>query len=319
MSSRVEVGGAQTPSPTRGGHDGRRPRPLCTAVYCTADDLLPEKPGNARRSVTDAEVVTLCVAQAIMGIPSDRRFLAVARKRLVTCSRRSAWPGRLLQAPPPSGRHHRVADGRLCQPRARASTTTCCSATRRRSSAPAAVRPSSARRSATPPTTATAPATRRFFWGFRLHAIFAPDGTPRALDAGLPQTRRARGRPRAARPHPPPRRRDPDRRQGLRRASTSPQASASMDATIVRPRRKDEPGRRPTPRADPPADRVDLLDLQGHPHPRAPRRPHAPRPQRAHPATLPLPRRLPSPSTTNSAPQPRTRRLLRLNRVESII
>jgi hypothetical protein len=32
--------------------------------------------------VTDAEVVTLCVAQAIMGIPSDPRFLAVANKRL---------------------------------------------------------------------------------------------------------------------------------------------------------------------------------------------------------------------------------------------
>jgi hypothetical protein len=55
---------------------------LLTAVYVTADDLLPCKPGNARRSLTDAEVVTLCVAQAIMGIPSDRRFLAVASKHL---------------------------------------------------------------------------------------------------------------------------------------------------------------------------------------------------------------------------------------------
>ncbi len=41
---------------------------LCTVVYCTADDLLPQRQGNARRMVTDAEVVTLCVAQAIMGI-----------------------------------------------------------------------------------------------------------------------------------------------------------------------------------------------------------------------------------------------------------
>lgn len=32
--------------------------------------------------VTDAEVVTLCVVQAIMGVPSDRRFPAVAAKRL---------------------------------------------------------------------------------------------------------------------------------------------------------------------------------------------------------------------------------------------
>jgi hypothetical protein len=55
---------------------------LCTVVYRTADDLLPEGRPNARRRVTDAELVTLCCAQAIMGIPSDRRFLAVARKHL---------------------------------------------------------------------------------------------------------------------------------------------------------------------------------------------------------------------------------------------
>ena len=55
---------------------------LCTVVYCTADDLLPEAKRNARRRIADAEVVTLCVAQAIMGIPSDRRFLAAAAGRL---------------------------------------------------------------------------------------------------------------------------------------------------------------------------------------------------------------------------------------------
>jgi Transposase DDE domain len=55
---------------------------LCTAVYVTADDLLPAGPANARRVLSDAEVVTLAVAQVVMGIPSDRRFLAVARRRL---------------------------------------------------------------------------------------------------------------------------------------------------------------------------------------------------------------------------------------------
>ncbi len=53
---------------------------LLTTVFVTADDLLPERTKNAARRVTDAEVVTLCVAQAIMGTPSDRRFLAVAGK-----------------------------------------------------------------------------------------------------------------------------------------------------------------------------------------------------------------------------------------------
>lgn len=55
---------------------------LLTTVYCMADDLLPCKPNNARRRVTDAELITLCVAQAIMGIPSDQRFLDTARVRL---------------------------------------------------------------------------------------------------------------------------------------------------------------------------------------------------------------------------------------------
>ena len=54
---------------------------LLTSVFCTADDLLPES-RNARRSLTDAEVVTLCVAQSIMGIGSDARFVRVAVKRL---------------------------------------------------------------------------------------------------------------------------------------------------------------------------------------------------------------------------------------------
>ena len=42
---------------------------LLIAVFCAADDLLPKRAGNGRRIVTDAEVVTLAVAQAIMGSP----------------------------------------------------------------------------------------------------------------------------------------------------------------------------------------------------------------------------------------------------------
>jgi hypothetical protein len=38
--------------------------------------------GNARRRIADAEVITLSIAQAGMGIPSDPRFLAGAAKRL---------------------------------------------------------------------------------------------------------------------------------------------------------------------------------------------------------------------------------------------
>lgn len=55
---------------------------LLIAVFCAADDLLPARAKNARRRITDAEVITLCVAQSVLGISSDRRFLRTARRRL---------------------------------------------------------------------------------------------------------------------------------------------------------------------------------------------------------------------------------------------
>jgi len=73
---------------------------LCTSVYCTADDLLPQKPRNWRRELTDAEIVTLCVAQVMMGVTSDRRFLRAAKRQL----------GHLfLKLPSQSGLHKRRA------------------------------------------------------------------------------------------------------------------------------------------------------------------------------------------------------------------
>ena len=131
---------------------------LLIAVFCTADDLLPKRAGNARRRVTDAEVVTLCVAQAIMGIPSDPRFLAVARERL----------GHLFPARPGQPGFHKrrarladtieapIAEFARLSP---ASTTTCCWSTRRPSSARARSRRRAARAWGTRPTRATARAT----------------------------------------------------------------------------------------------------------------------------------------------------------------
>jgi len=55
---------------------------FCTSVHCTADDLLPQKPPNWRRELTDAEIVTVCVAQVMTGMPSDRRFLRAAKRQL---------------------------------------------------------------------------------------------------------------------------------------------------------------------------------------------------------------------------------------------
>lgn len=212
---------------------------LCTAVYCTADDLLPERPGNARRRVTDAEIATLCVAQAIMGIPSDRRFLAVARKRL----------GDLFpELPKQPGFHKRRArltetiewligvfaaespgfhDDLLLIDSTPVECARSVETTRRSALADAADYGWCASHS-------------RFFWGFRLHCLFAPDGTPRGFTLASPK-------------------RD-EREVGielLERANRTggeivigdkgyagrefAAAVGELEATIVRPARKDEP------------------------------------------------------------------------------
>jgi hypothetical protein len=159
---------------------------LLTTVFCTADDLLPERAENARRRVTDAEVVTLCVAQAIMGIPSDRRFLAVARKRL------SHLFPELPKQPGFHKRRRKLAEaiewligifaadspGYYDDVLLVDSTPVECArsveTTRRSALADAA-------------DYGWSPAHSRYFWGFRLHGLFAPDGTPKAVALTSPK------------------------------------------------------------------------------------------------------------------------------------
>ena len=216
---------------------------LCTAVYCTADDLLPDAPGNARRLVTDAEVVTLCVAQAIMGIPSDRRFLKVARKRLA-----HLFPS-IPSQPAYFKRRRRLADqlewlmamfasqspGYRDDLLLIDSTPVECARSRE-----------TVHRSALADAAdyGWCASQHRFFSGFRLHALFALDGTPRALRLVSPKL--------------------DDREVGLTLLQRCDLAGgetvigdknyagrdfaaavSDLDATIVRPRRKDEHGRGP--------------------------------------------------------------------------
>ena len=154
---------------------------LCIAVYCTADDLLPSRPANARRRVTDAELVTLALAQAVMGIPSDRRFLAVARGRL-----RHLFP----RIPGQSGYHKRrrrlteTIDWLAGVFAARSpgdaddlvlidSTPVECGRSAQ-----------TVRRSALDGWAGYgwSRSHSRFFWGMRLHLVCALDGTPRAAE-----------------------------------------------------------------------------------------------------------------------------------------
>ena len=213
---------------------------LLTAVYVTADDLLPESKMNAARRVTDAEVVTLCVAQAIMGIPSDRRFLAVAGKHL------SHLFPELPKQPGYFKRRRRLAatlewlmgmfasqsPGFYDDLLSIDSTPVECARSRETSNA---------RRWLTPPTTAGARRIPGTSWGFRLHVIFAPDGTPRAFELTSPKVdEREVGLVLLDRCH---------RHGGETLLGDKGYASRAFtaqvkrrDATFVRPRRKDEPG-----------------------------------------------------------------------------
>ena len=152
---------------------------LLISVYCTADDLLPERRRNARRRLSDAEIVTLCVAQVLMGIPSDRRFLRAARrqlghlfrelpsqdglhKRRARLAETIEWLIGVFAAQSPGSRDDLllldstpVECGRSLETTRRSQLAEVCGYSYSKSHS-------------------------RWFWGMRLHLACAPDGTPRA-------------------------------------------------------------------------------------------------------------------------------------------
>ena len=214
---------------------------LSSPFICMADDLLLGKPDNARRRVTDAEVVTLCVAQAIMGIPSDPRFLAVAGKQLE----------HLFPEPPKQPGYHKRRR-RLAEtiewligvfaaecPGAHDELLLIDSTPVECGRSIETTRRSAARRCRD----GYCASHSRYFWGFRLHAVFAPDGTPRRWRWRRP-TRRARGRRSRCLAAPRARRRDGLGDKGYAGRDFAAEV-AELGATIFRPRRRDEPGRGP--------------------------------------------------------------------------
>ena len=75
--------------------------PLLIAVFCTPTISCPRSQQMPGEGSPDAEVITLCIAQARLGISSDEQFLRVARYRLAhlfpRLPERSACPRRRLR------------------------------------------------------------------------------------------------------------------------------------------------------------------------------------------------------------------------------
>ena len=218
---------------------------LLIAVYCTADDLLPAKAANARRRIADAEVITLCIAQAMLGVASDERFLAAACHRLShlfpALPERSAFHKRRL-------RLSDVIEGLIAE-FARHSAGFVDDVLLVDSTPVECARSlETARRSRLGDAAdyGYCASHSRLFWGFRLHALFAMDGTPRGLALTSPKIdEKTVCLQMVARCQ-----RQPgqmliligDKNFRGRQFETD---LAALDATIHRPRRTDERGRGP--------------------------------------------------------------------------
>lgn len=93
---------------------------LATALYVRIDDMLKDAPhrvparpaGGFPPLLSDAELVTLSVMQALTGHTSEHRWLRFASARLRHLFGLPAGPARVQQAATQAHRHDRVADRR---------------------------------------------------------------------------------------------------------------------------------------------------------------------------------------------------------------
>lgn len=155
---------------------------LVTALYVRVDDLLPKRRGRGHPPrITDAELIALGVAQMFLGIPNDRKFLALARWRLghlfPYLPKQPGYNKRLRKLAPTIARvisELAVTSASFCDNlRLLDSTPVPCGQSRE-----------TARRSelAGHGAYGWCKSHSRYFWGFRLYVLCAPDGMPIAFE-----------------------------------------------------------------------------------------------------------------------------------------
>src|SRR6266705_4022233 len=155
---------------------------LLIALYVLADDLLPKRVGPGRKPrITDAEVITLAVAQIFLDCPSERRFLRFAQARL----------GHLFPyLPKQAGYNKRVRAlaPQICLPvnALARNSPSFCDRLRLLDSTPVPCAQSreTVKRSELAGHAAYGycASHSRYFWGFRLYLLCASDGMPIAFE-----------------------------------------------------------------------------------------------------------------------------------------
>jgi Transposase DDE domain len=155
---------------------------LLTALYVLADEILPRRPRARRRPrITDAELVCLAVAQILLDCPSERRFLRFAMTRLG-----HLFPY-LPKQPGYNKRMRALAPQivRLLNAIAFASPSWCDNVRLLDSTpVPCAASRETVKRSdfAGHAAYGYCASHSRYFWGFRLYLLCAPDGMPIAFE-----------------------------------------------------------------------------------------------------------------------------------------
>jgi len=151
---------------------------LLTALYVLVDDLLPARTGAGRRpKITDAELITLTVAQIFLGCHSERRFLRLARGRLAHLfpyiPKQPGYNKRLRKLAPEIclaiNQLARISPSFCDRLRLLDSTPVPCGASRE-----------TVKRSELAGWAAYGycASHSRYFWGLRLYLLCAPDGMP---------------------------------------------------------------------------------------------------------------------------------------------
>jgi len=155
---------------------------LVSALYVRVDDLLPKRQGPGRPPrITDAELIALAVAQMFLAVPNDRKFLAFARWRLghlfPYLPKQPGYNKRLRVLAPTIAHvlgHLAVSSPSFCDNlRLLDSTPVPCGKSRettRRSELAGHAGYGWCR------------SHSRYFWGFRLYLLCAPDGMPIAFE-----------------------------------------------------------------------------------------------------------------------------------------
>ena len=262
---------------------------LIVGLYVSIDDFLgPRHRGRGRPpKLTDAELITLAVAQVLLGMPNDRQFLALARWRLghlfPLLIDQSGYNRRLRGLAPQIARcisYLGYISPSFCDRlRLLDSTPVPCGQSRQTTRRSEFAGHAGYGRCAS---------HSRWFWGFRLYLICSGDGMPigwelaaanigeRVVAAELLERIPVAGHVVIA-----------DKNFS---GHEFEQLMAAHGATfLARPQKRTAPPRQP--RRGPPMDRIDLLDLQGPTRPRTPRRPHAAWARRPHRSATARPRR----------------------------